>query len=126
MSYEAVGYYTDGRRAVAIFNDQAEAEAFCKANNDAVQADELVVETVLTWVIGEDIKAVRGADGVERLIWNGREVPLGEDDHHATQQVVNYAQAGKRGRLTLRRAWTEAGDVTSPFHVVGQTTLEPF
>ena len=50
--YEAVGYYTDGRRVVAVFNDRAAAKAFCRENNDAVMADELEVEAKRSYTLG--------------------------------------------------------------------------
>lgn len=61
--------------------------------------------TVLAWINDEDIKAVRAEDGSEQLIVDGRVIPLTEDHFHASQQVINYAMSGKRGRKQMRAFW---------------------
>jgi hypothetical protein len=66
-----------------------------------------MTETTLAWVKGENIKAVRGDDGVERLFVDDRLIPLTDAHHHPTQQVINYCHGGKRARLTMRRFWIE-------------------
>lgn len=64
-----------------------------------------MTETTLAWVKGENIKAVRCEDGVERLFVDDRLVPLFDSDIHPTQQVINYCQCGKRDRKRLQAFW---------------------
>lgn len=61
--------------------------------------------TLLAWVDGEDIKAVRCADGEERLIVDGVTIPLTCADIYPVQWVINYARGGKRTRKQLRAHW---------------------
>lgn len=65
--------------------------------------------TTIAWINGEDIKSVRGEDGVERLFVDGREIPITAEMHTATQQVINYACAGKRHRKAIRAFWASLG-----------------
>ena len=61
-----------------------------------------MTETIVAWIKDEDIKAVRGEDGVERLVIDGRKVSLADAPYSPTQWIIGYAQSGKRARKRMR------------------------